>query len=207
MILLVLFTLLLIHFFLFLFLRWKQRFLTQNVYLFAFGTSSTKFLQKFAIMFLLLPFTLLLIQISPVYIFKVKNSVFWPKTCISSHLEHVQPNFAKIANNVLVGTLYTSADTVFPVYIFKVKNSVSFDPKLVFLPVWNMFDQNTSNYAIMFLFVLFILLLIQFYPISILRWKTTFLHRKLYLFPFGTCSTKLLQTMQSCFCPYPLYFC
>ena len=45
-------------------------------------------------------------------IFKVKTSGFRPKTYISTHSEHVQPNFVKFGNNVLAGTLYTSADTI-----------------------------------------------------------------------------------------------
>ena len=32
--------------------------------------------------------------------FGAKNEVFWPKTCISSRLEHVQPNYFKLCNSV-----------------------------------------------------------------------------------------------------------
>ena len=53
---------------------------------------------KFAIMFLLAPFTLTVDTAFPISICKVKNSVFRPKIYISSHSEHVQPNFVKLGN-------------------------------------------------------------------------------------------------------------
>ena len=68
---------------------------------------------KFAILILFVLLTLLLIQFFPMSIFIVKNSIFCPKTCISSRSEHLQPNFFKIYNNVLVATLYTSVYTFF----------------------------------------------------------------------------------------------
>ena len=51
-------------------------------------------------------------------IFKVENSVFRPKTHMSSHSKHVQPNFIKFGNNVLVGTLCTYADKFFSYFNF-----------------------------------------------------------------------------------------
>ena len=79
---------------------------------------------KFPIMFLLAHFILQLIYIFLISISKVKNCVFSPKTCISSRLEHVQPNFVKIGNNVLVGSLYTSAYTIISYFNFYGKKSV-----------------------------------------------------------------------------------
>ena len=105
---------------------------------------------------------------------------FDPITCIASCLEEVLPNYFKLCNNLLVRTLYTSVYTFFPILIFKVKSSV-FDPKLVFLPVWNMSNQITSNYAIVFLFLPFILLRIQFYPISIFKVKNSVFTPKTYI--------------------------
>ena len=78
---------------------------------------------KLTIIFLFVPFTLTSIYTFFLWFLRLEQH-FWPKTCISSRSEHVQPNFVKIYNNVLVGTLYTSVNTFFLVSIFKLKNCV-----------------------------------------------------------------------------------
>ena len=76
----------------------------------------------------------------------------------------------------------------FLISIFKVKNCV-FHPKLV--SVWNMLNQILSKLATIFLLVPFTLLIIQLFLISIFKVKNSvFLAQNMYLFPFGTSSTK-----------------
>ena len=71
------------------------------------------------------------------------------------------------------------------------------NPKLVSLPVCNMFNQILPKLAIMFLFAPFKLQLIHFFLILIFKVKKNcFFHPKLYLFLFGTCSTKFCQIWQ-----------
>jgi hypothetical protein len=59
----------------------------------------------------------------------------------------------------------TSADTIFFLFNFLRWKTALFDPKLVSLPVRNMFNQILPKLAIMFLFLPFTLLLIQFFPV------------------------------------------
>ena len=54
----------------------------------------------------------------PILIFKVKNSVFCPKSCILSRSEYVQPNFYKICNMFLLVSLYTFAVKIFSNFNF-----------------------------------------------------------------------------------------
>ena len=95
-----------------------------------------------------------------------------------SRSKHVQPNYFKPCNSVLVSALYSLRIQFYRISIFKVKNSV-FDPKRLSLFVRNIFNQISLKYAIMFLLLPFILLLIKFCPISIFKVKKVFLHQKL----------------------------
>ena len=87
------------------FLRWKTEFLGPKLISLPIRNMFNQILSNLAIYFLVAHFILQLIQFFLISIFNVKNSVFSHKTYIYSHSEHVQPNFIKFGNNVLVGTL------------------------------------------------------------------------------------------------------
>ena len=111
-------------------------------------------------------------------------------------LEQVGPISIKLHRNVPMGTPILIAQQNFDISFLRLKTAF-LDPKLISLPIWNMFNQILSNLAIMFLLVPFALLLKKFFPISIFKVKNSvFLTQILNLFPFGTCSTKFLQNLQ-----------